>query len=123
MQGYDDYRGVFMKDQVPTLKAGEGVIVNLDSSTGPGTHWVCWYHSKDGDYRYFDPFGNVPPLELSKVGDSYYSDLDVQPIDSTKCGYYSTVVLKDLLNGKSLIDSLKQFSAKPKKNDSWVNKK
>lgn len=39
-------------------------IVNLDSSTGPGTHWVAYYKNKR-NVKYFDSFGNLkPPLEL-----------------------------------------------------------
>jgi hypothetical protein len=39
--------------------------LNLDSSNGQGTHWVCWYRDGDNKY-YFDSYGLDPPIELVK---------------------------------------------------------
>ncbi|RZF36184.1 hypothetical protein LSTR_LSTR012808 [Laodelphax striatellus] len=52
------FRGVFMRDALPAsgpLKRECGII-NLDTSNGAGTHWVC-YVKKDGAAIYFDGFG------------------------------------------------------------------
>jgi hypothetical protein len=36
------FRGVYMKDQLPNkIQKNESMIINLDNSSGPGTHWVC----------------------------------------------------------------------------------
>lgn len=54
-----------MRDRLPKfpLKV-ECAVVNLDSSEGPGTHWVAYY-KKENLVCYFDSFGNLkPPLEL-----------------------------------------------------------
>ncbi|RZF34066.1 hypothetical protein LSTR_LSTR014876 [Laodelphax striatellus] len=54
------FRGVFMRDALPApgpLKRECGII-NLDTSNGAGTHWVC-YVKKDGAAIYFDGFGNL----------------------------------------------------------------
>ena len=38
-----NFRGVFMRDTLPPLiKEREVGIVNLDSSEGKGTYWVCY---------------------------------------------------------------------------------
>ncbi len=38
------FRGVFMKNSLPkNLLLNESGIVNLDVSSGSGTHWVCYY--------------------------------------------------------------------------------
>ena len=45
-------------------KINEAAIVNLDDSTGPGTHWVA-YRKTGNNVRYFDSFGNLnPPKDL-----------------------------------------------------------
>lgn len=37
------FRGVYMRDTLPSSpKENESAIVNLDSSFGNGTHWVCY---------------------------------------------------------------------------------
>ena len=58
------FRGVFMRDGLPEKSNNHEVgIVNLDSSTGTGTHWVCYKKIKDNNY-YFDSFGLDPPKEI-----------------------------------------------------------
>ena len=37
--------------------------LNLDSSSGDGTHWVVWL-KKGKDKFYFDSYGVQPPSEL-----------------------------------------------------------
>lgn len=41
-------------------------IVNLDSTSGPGTHWVA-YKKRVNNVTYFDSYGDLkPPNELIK---------------------------------------------------------
>lgn len=55
------FRGVFMRDALPKKPwYNETGIVNLDSSKGFGTHWVCYKKFGNVVY-YFDSFGNLPP--------------------------------------------------------------
>ena len=38
------FRGVFLRDTLPKkLKLNECGILNLDSSSGDGIHWVMWF--------------------------------------------------------------------------------
>ena len=40
----DGFRGVFLRDTLPTKKKlNECGVLNLDSSSGNGTHWVMWF--------------------------------------------------------------------------------
>lgn len=39
-------------------KYNESVIVNLDNSTGKGTHWVA-YKKRGYNVLYFDSIGNI----------------------------------------------------------------
>ena len=55
-----------MRDSLPVGKPhiNETAVINLDSSTGVGTHWVC-YKKRGAKVDYFDSFGDLrPPLEL-----------------------------------------------------------
>lgn len=57
------FRGVFMKDELPkSIWKNETGIVNLDDSTGLGTHWIC-YKKLGNTVYYFDSFGNIPPVK------------------------------------------------------------
>jgi phosphoribosyl 1,2-cyclic phosphodiesterase len=59
------FRGVYMRDTLP--KTGplenESAIVNLDTSTGTGTHWVC-YMKIGSVVEYYDSFAIPPPYEV-----------------------------------------------------------
>ena len=55
--------GVYSRDDTPKLKKGESMVVNLDDSEGPGTHWCCMYREKD-KVEYFDSYGFPPPQEI-----------------------------------------------------------
>ena len=40
----DGFRGVFLRDTLPKkVKLNECGILNLDSSSDDGTHWVMWF--------------------------------------------------------------------------------
>lgn len=61
------FRGVFMLNTLPSkVRKSECGIVNLDVSSGPGTHWVAYYKINN-KVDYFDSFGNLrPPKEIIK---------------------------------------------------------
>ena len=41
------FRGVFLRDTLPTkTKLNECGILNLDSSSGDGTHWIIWFKKR-----------------------------------------------------------------------------
>jgi len=54
-----------LRDTLPKKpKRNECAIMNLDDTSGDGTHWVAWF--KRGDKKwYFDSFGLSPPTELN----------------------------------------------------------
>ena len=50
------FRGVFLRDTHPTkTKLNDFGILNLDSSSCDGTHWVMWF-KKGKDKFYFDSY-------------------------------------------------------------------
>ena len=57
------FRGAFLRDTLPTKTKLNECILNLDSSSGDGTHWVMWF-KKGKEKFYFDSYGLQLPSEL-----------------------------------------------------------
>lgn len=103
-----DFRGVFLRDALPRKSnKKECGILNLDDSSGSGTHWVAWYKSADFKY-YFDSYGIQPPTEIavylkSGVKSPLLCNTEqIQPRGEVFCGHLCLYVLKQLSVGKSL---------------------
>lgn len=89
-----------MRNTLP-LKAltKECGIVNLDNSSGSGTHWVA-YNKNKKDVIYFDSFGNLqPPIELIKyLGyNMQYNYNSYQSYNTIICGHLCLAFLNQLL--------------------------
>ena len=96
-----DFRGVYLRDELPNKpKRNECGILNLDDSSGSGTHWQLF--SKKGKVKLcFDSFGLPPPTELLKYlkGPVYYNSERIQPDNEVFCGHLCLYVLKKLSEG------------------------
>ena len=115
-----EINGVYNRDDLPQLREGFYVI-NLDSSSGKGTHWTAFYYHPLHSI-YFDPFGFPAPEEVQKRIKPYiFNDRDIQDIDSTACGYYDIGFIKYLYQkpdkDKYFEAFLNRFSDDTQKND------
>lgn len=86
------FRGVLMRDELNNRHPwiNECSIINLDSSDGPGTHWVA-YNKKSDKTEYFDSFGDLkPPKELIEYLGSnnkiMYNRDKYQTYSTSNCG-------------------------------------
>lgn len=84
--------GIYMRDQMTSDLRNGNYIINLDSSTGSGTHWCCFVKSGRSIY-YMDSFGVVPPQEQVEIfhinqDKVFYNDEQMQHIKSVVCGFY-----------------------------------
>ena len=98
------FRGVFVRDALPRKpNKNESGILNLDDSSGNGTHWVLWYR-KNNENFYFDSYGIQPPLELRQYLKSsiFYNTEKIQPKGQVLCGHLCLHVLKQLSLGHHL---------------------
>ena len=98
------FRGVFTRDDLPRKpNKNECGILNLDDSSGSGTHWVLWYR-KNNEKFYFDSYGIQPPLELQRYLKShiFYDTEKIQPKREVFCGHLCLYVLKQLSLGHHL---------------------
>ncbi|KAJ8910927.1 hypothetical protein NQ315_014261 [Exocentrus adspersus] len=88
-----NFKGVFMRDTLPDSKMAlqkECAILNLDSNTNKGTHWVAY--SKNGNMvQYFDSFGALkPPIELVRYLKGcriIYNNDQYQRYNQVNCGH------------------------------------
>lgn len=86
-----------MRDDLPRSGplTNESAIINLDSSNGPGTHWVTYI--KTGKIvKYFDSYGDLPPPTdlihylhkgVSPVQEVHYNYKRYQKFDTIVCGH------------------------------------
>lgn len=79
-----------MRDQLAgmTPRKIETGIINLDKTSGPGTHWVA-YSKKGSRVVYGDSFGLRPPPEVVryfKGSRLFYKNEVLQKFDQTNCG-------------------------------------
>lgn len=95
------FRGVFMRDSLPKKPlTNECAILNLDKSSGRGTHWVC-YKKIGKCARYFDSTGKgKPPPQLVR----YLKNVRItvnkkryQSPNSNLCGHLCLLFLLDLI--------------------------
>jgi len=107
-----NFRGVFMRDELPKIPwLQECGIVNFNTSSEPGSHWVAYY--KNGKNRiYFDSYGQVI---LQEINDYLKTETEkknnkaviqrntdiVQKVNTQICGHLCLYVLKSLSIGQS----------------------
>jgi len=102
--GLKNFRGVFLRDTLPKKpKRNECAIMNLDDTSGNGTHWVAWFKCGN-DKFYFDSFGLPPPTELKNFlnDDVFCPTEQIQPRQEVICGHLCLFVLKEMQKGKRL---------------------
>ena len=91
-----------MNDNLPNkIRKKETGIINLDGSSGRGTHWTA-YRKNDCDIVYFDSFGNLrPTLQVVKYFNSNglcyirYNHDAYQTYNSVNCGHLCLSFLYD----------------------------
>lgn len=116
--------GVFPRNNLPSnlSSSANALIINTDSSSEPGEHWVAIYiENKKGEY--FDSFG-LPPLHtdfikfLNNQCDSWiYNSCTIQHYKSKSCGKFCINFIKTRLKGDSYSKFISKFSVNLKKNE------
>ena len=104
----ETFIGIFAKDKLPNLnfKRNFCLIMNLDTSNLPGTHWIAVV-GRGTEAYIFDPLGLAMPLFLINWISRYYDEWSintrqVQSSFSNDCGYmclhflYFANLLKDI---------------------------
>lgn len=121
------------KDLLKKNKYKIGMVINLDTSSGSGTHWVSLYvNLKKRQLYFFDSYGKKPMKSIFNFMNRIYKeftkrDLDYNIIDTNKkfkvrynniqhqkknseCGVYSMNFIIRLLNGEKFSDITKNIT-------------
>ena len=79
-----NFHGCYIDDKMPNILKNGYYIINLNGRS----HWTVLL--KDGkNYYYFDSYGFVASAEVEdQIGEYIYSDLQLQHLNSSSCGYY-----------------------------------
>lgn len=121
------FLGTFAFDNLPTiLNYPACLIINNQSSTQPGGHWIAAYFNKNRTCEFFDSYGNSPAFfELSNYlkhnsTSIFYNKTRLQSYSSENCGYFCILFLIFKSRNFSLDYFLKNFR-EPNLNDNMIN--
>ena len=100
------FGGCFSRNDLPNSLDAKYYIINMDSKSGPGTHWVLVDNRRSNECIYFDSYGMPPPEEvlqrMTKTGKSLvYNDADLQELGSEQCGWWCEYVAEELAKGEN----------------------
>lgn len=94
-----NFNGVYPKDLMKKPLKDGFYIVNLDNSTGEGTHWCALYKINDGFSIWWDSYGFPAPENIESLLHKYdYNKKQIQDIDSTSCGFYCVAFILFMKN-------------------------
>jgi hypothetical protein len=94
-----NFNGVYPKDLMKKPLKDGFYIVNLDDSTGEGTHWCALYKINDGFSIWWDSYGFPAPENIESLLHKYdYNKKQIQDIDSTSCGFYCVAFILFMKN-------------------------
>lgn len=114
--------------KISDTKKRKFYILNLDHPNGAGTHWTSLYNCDPKTVYYIDPFGMPPPEHVIKFMKAtgkkrFYSDVDLQNIDSSSCGWFCCYIMLEMLKGRQLIDIIHHdFTMDTKVNERLLEK-
>lgn len=110
-----DFKGVYMKDELKSIKVLETEcgILNLDEQKNNGTHWTCW-SIQNNKVMYIDTFGYSPPQEfkdyVKDFNTRHYNSFQIQEFGTPICGQLCVLVLWLIQNNYDLINVLLSLS-------------
>lgn len=117
MKKYKKFIRAYALDEFKHAPIGKkkqfGMIINLDDSSKPGSHWVALYIDKNSSVEYYDSFGREPTKTflkhlqflISRVKPSHYLKFKInkivdQHVNTDSCGYLAMLFLIDRFKGK-----------------------
>ena len=117
------FRGVFTRDTLSLYPFNiESGIVNFNTSSQPGRHWVCYYRIKT-ERIYFDSYGQITPVEIQRYLKTS-SEFDrgkeviqrntdtIQAVNTSVCDHLCLFVLKSLTSGgkfQSILNHIRYY--------------
>ena len=118
---------VFAADQLPTKEFPGAYIVNTNTSSQPGQHWVAFFTTEEST-ECFDSFGENPSAYSKYIAEWLKGDFQVvqcetlQSRDSTVCGQYCIYFIIFRSYGFSYEDMMSSLTERTEVNDKFVCK-
>ena len=107
LKDYKNFIGCFSKDQISLIENNKSIIINLNNSNQPGSHWIALKRVNNTIYV-FDSFAiGYLPLGISKVFKNFKMITNIyriQYISSNLCGMFCvSFILYDIKNKNDFI--------------------
>ena len=118
------YIGCYSKDKIKKIPNKQtnksfSLILNLNNSNQPGSHWTCVYHKNDSDkLEYMDSFGMKPPQSVIDLAKKLklkivYQDNQLQNLNSVLCGWFCREYIQFRDKNISPMSILEEFTQIP----------
>ena len=122
LRNYKNFIGCHSKDQIFLIENNKSMIINLQNSYEPGSHWIALKRVKNSIFV-FDSFGiGYIPVGIFKVFKNFKIITNIyriQDISSNLCGMFCVLfILYDIKNKNDFIKFLTLFNS----NDFLKNK-
>lgn len=121
--------GVFASDQLPNKRYNYPAcfIVNVDSSTKSGSHWLAFYLTSPQHLEFFDSYGQAPSYYRGRIWNYVrrfrrvnFNSMTLQTNTTAVCGHYCIYYLYWKCRGRSLNQMLLSFIPQHISNDMKV---
>ena len=104
-------------------------ILNLDSSRGPGTHFVLLSLMDKDVGIYFDSYALSPPEQVVRYMKKYRTENirnigQIQQTQASSCGFFACYIADMLMKGRTFVDIISDFDTRGdlRKNDMILKK-
>lgn len=118
------FGGCYSRDVLPPIR-NRFYIINLDSNSGPGTHWVLLYNCDPHTSYYFDSYGMPPPQEIVEAmkhsnKKRVFNDVDLQALGSDACGWWCMYIANALDEGQNFVTTIKNAAKQKPSPDKYL---
>ena len=115
LKDYKKFIGCFSKDQIKLIGNNKSMIINLQDSNQPGSHWIALKRVKNTIFL-FDSFGvGYIPIGIFKVYKNYKimkNIYRIQDISSNLCGMFCVLfIYYDIKSKNDFIKFLTLFNS------------
>ena len=115
LKDYKNLIGCFSKDQIPLIENNKSIIMNLQNSNQPGSHWIALKRVNNTIFV-FDSFGiGYLPISVFKVFKNFKIITNIyriQDISSNLCGLFCVLfILYDINSKNDFIKFLTLFNS------------
>ena len=122
------FQGVYPIDRLPReVHYPCAIVVNTDTSEGPGEHWCCIYISAFKSGVFFNSFGGEPQhwtvreFLFRHTVKWTFTSVQIQSVLSKTCGLYCLYFLYQQARGVSVSALLRPFDRLELwRNDIWI---